>query len=306
MGMKKHKIVVATPMNFLPEQEDRLRSLGDVKIYNTLPDSPDDWLKRCKRADIICSGKYGLKEKMYQLNNVLFSLPFVAVGWLDKKKLKKKNITVSYCPGCNRHAVSEWVIAMMFLLLRKFNKLIGTTHLKGKMGSKDYLGLAGKKVCILGKGNIGARVYEVCKALEMDIDHFGKGDDLTKKVKNVDVVVNTLSYNSSTEGMLDKNFFNSLRKSTFFITVTSNKIYDSKAVFDALDKGILDGFADDCGSILPGEYTDPYYKKLTKHPKVLTTPHISYQSDVTVKMSNDMMIDNVEAYIKDKPINIVN
>lgn len=304
--MKRLNIVVATPRNFLSEHEKRLKSFGDVKIYNTLPDSPDKWLKRCVGADIICSGKYGLKEKIYELENVFISLPFVAVGWLDKGKLKNKNITVSYSPGCNKHAVSEWIIAMIFLLLRKFNKLVGTKYLKDKTGSSDYLSLVGKKVCILGRGNVGSRVYKVCEALEMDVEVFGRKDNLLEKVKDADVIVNTLSSNQSTEGLLDKKFFSNLKKGSFFITVTSDKVYDSNAVLSALDKGILEGFADDCGSILSGDYEDPYYKKLLKHPKVLATPHISYQSDVTVRVSNDMMIDNVEAYIKDKPINVVN
>ena len=74
-------------------------------------------------------------------------------------------------------------------------------------------------------------------------------------------------------------------------------------MLSALNTGKLLGVADDCGSILPGDYDDPYYKKISSNQKVLATPHISYQSDVTIKVSNDMMIDNVEAWIKGKPIN---
>ena len=77
-------------------------------------------------------------------------------------------------------------------------------------------------------------------------------------------------------------------------------------MLEALKKEKLLGVANDCGSILPGDYDDPYYKKLSQTPKVIATPHIAYQSDVTVRTSNDMLIDNVEAWIKGKPINVVN
>ncbi len=120
------------------------------------------------------------------------------------------------------------------------------------------------------------------------------------------MVIDALGLNDTTKGLLDKKFFNSLKKGSFFITVTSQKIYDSKAMLSALDKGILAGAATDAGGILPGDTDDPYYKKLLKHPKVLVTPHISFQSDVTVKVAGDMMIENIEAYLKGKPINVVN
>jgi phosphoglycerate dehydrogenase-like enzyme len=306
MGMKKLKIVVTSPMNFFLTQKKRLKNLGNIKIYNTLPESPDDWLKRCEGADIICSGKYGLQDKIYKLKNVFISLPFVAVGWLDKEKLKERNIVVSYCPGCNRHAVSEWIITMMLLLMRKLHKLIKVQKLDDRAGSKEYLGLAGKEVCILGNGNVGGRVGEVCKALEMKVSYFQRGDDIINKTKTADVVIDALGHNPTTEGLLDNNFFNTLKKGSIFITVTSSKIFDSEAMIRSLDRGILSGVATDVGSALPGNVNDPDYKKLIKHPKVIVTPHISYQSDVTIKLSNDMMIDNIEAYIKGKPINVVN
>lgn len=47
------------------------------------------------------------------------------------------------------------------------------------------------------------------------------------------------------------------------------------------------------------------YRRLAKHPKVMATPHIAYNTERTSRVSNDMMIDNVEAYLKGAPINIV-
>ncbi len=304
--MIKPKIVVTSPIGLSFEQKQRLKSLGDVQIYSEPAKTPEEWLERCKGADIICSGKFGLQEKIYELQNVFFSLPFVAVGWLDKEKINERNITVSYCPGCNRYAVSEWIIAMMLLLTRKFNTIINKEYLENKLGSPDYFGLKDMKVCILGKGNIGSRVFEVCQALGMNVDSYSRADDLLKKVKNADVVINTLSYNPSTEGLLNKKFFESLKKGSFFISVTSQKVYDTDEMLRSLSSGVLAGVADDCGSALPGDYDDKYYKSLIYNPNILATPHISYQSDVSFEMSNNMMIDNIETYIMGKPINLFN
>ncbi len=229
----------------------------------------------------------------------------MAVGWIDKTKLRENNIKVSYCPGCNSHAVSEWVIAMTLLLMRKFHDTINTSYLENKSGSEKYLGLYNKSACILGKGNIGTKVGTLYESLGIRTIYFEKGNDLLESTRNCDIIVNTLSSNSTTEGLLNSKFFRNLKIGSVFLTVTSSKIYDTDAMIETLSKGILGGIADDCGSILPGNYDDPYYKKLLKIPNAIATPHISYQSDVTIKIGNDMMINNVEAYIKGKPINLV-
>ncbi len=45
-------------------------------------------------------------------------------------------------------------------------------------------------------------------------------------------------------------------------------------------------------------------KKLN-HPKVLVTPHIAYNTDITDEVSNKMMIENIEAWLNKNPINIL-
>jgi phosphoglycerate dehydrogenase-like enzyme len=296
------KIVVVKNLELYPDQIRRLKSLGTVKIYKDNPRSPEEWLIRCKNADIICSGKFGL-EKIYDLKNVFISLPFVGIEFLKKDKLKENNINVSNCPGCNRDAVSEWIIAMMINLTRQFPQYIKCKKLPGGT-LKANVGLTGKTVCILGKGNIGSRVGEICRAFDTNVNYFRRGDNLLDCTKDADIIVDCLSSNPTTEKLLDKKFFRALKKDSYFITITS-KTCDTDAMIEALDKNILAGVAHDAAEIGIGNVSDPLYVKLRKHKKILTTPHIAYNSDVTNRVGNDMMIDNVEAWIKGKPINLI-
>lgn len=299
------KIVITQNLELYPEQIERLKSLGQVTLYDNLAKSPEEWLERCRGADIVCTGGFGLKQKIYEIKNTFFSLPFVNVGWIDKEKIKKNNVNISYCPGCNKDAVSEWIIVMMLNLFRQLPKFIKAKDLpKGQM--PDFTsGLTGKKVAILGKGNVGSRVGKICEAFDMKVTYFRRGDDLFKCVKDADVVVNCLSSNPTTWGLLDRKFFNSLKRSSYFISPSDEKIYDVNALLEALDNGIFAGAADDAGGVRAGNCHDPFYLKLLKHPKMLVTPHIAYQTDVTAKVANDMMIANIEAWLKDKPINLL-
>ena len=96
-----------------------------------------------------------------------------------------------------------------------------------------------------------------------------------------------------------------MKQYSYFVTVTRSEIVDEDALIDALDNGHLAGAASDCGGILVGDTDDPLYQKMLNHPKVLVTPHIAYNSEKSRKTGADIMIDNVEAYIKGKPQNVV-
>jgi len=299
------RIVVTQLMQFSSEHKQRLDKLGDVTYYDDLAASPDDWLQRCKDADVICTGKYGFKEKWSQLHDVFVSLPFVGVGFLDPAVLKANNMTVSNSPGCNRYAVSEWVVGMVITTFRRLHELTNVDALPTNQPPQPTQGLAFKNATILGKGNVGTRVGEVLAALNMNVTYFKRGDDLATCVKDADVVIDTLSLNPSTVGLLGKEFFMSFKRGAAFVTVTSSKIVDVEAMLSALDDGQLGYVANDAGGIMMGNTDDPLYRKLLAHPKVLVTPHISYNTDVTHKISNDMMIDNVKAYLAGEPVNVL-
>jgi phosphoglycerate dehydrogenase-like enzyme len=298
------RIVIAENLGIYPDQIERLKKLGVLTTFSEPLKSSDEWLERCRGHDIICSGKLGLKEKVYDLSDVFISVPFVAVDWIDKKKIKEKNITIANSPGCNKDAVSEWIIGMMINLSRKFPEHMNT---KKRLLIEDRdKGLTGKKICILGRGNIGSRVGEICRSFDMDVTHFKRGDDILECIKDSDYVIDCLGSNESTYNILDKRFFGSLKKGSYFVTVTGMKICDYDSMLEALDAGILAGAATDAGGIQVGDTDDPFYRKLVNHERLIVTPHIAYRTDVTARVANDMMIDNIEAWLKGKPINIVN
>lgn len=299
------KIIVTQDLNIAPDQIARLKHLGELKMYNDLPASYDEWLERVRDADIICSGKFGLEQRGHQLQNKFISLPFVGVGWYDPVQGKADNLVVANAPGSNKDAVSEWAIGMLINLVRELPAQINQQpYAKGNM-QPPTPGLTGLEVCILGTGNIGRRIGAVCTALDMPVTFFGRGDDLRAAVAGKDVVVNCLSLNPSTRNLLDADFFASLQKGSYFVTITNNETCDSDAMLAALDNGTLAGVATDCASIQVGNAHDPYFVRLSRHPKVLATPHIAYNTHVSARVGVNMMIDNIEAWLAGRPQHIV-
>jgi len=302
------KIVVTNNQDFTPEQKAKLDSLGDVTYFDGVPASGEEFLERAKGADIICAGTAGLKDAYAELKDVSVTVAFVSVAFIkDLDILKKNNVRISSAPGANKYAVSEWIIGMMITMSRRLDEFLNREESLRKDGKLPPLtpGLAEKSVTILGKGNIGLQVGAVAESLGMNVNYFARGDDLHQSVKDADFVVNTLSSNPSTEGLLDADFFSAMKKGSSFVDVTRAEITDQDAMIEALDSGHLSAVASDCGGILVGDTEDELYLKLLKHPKVYVTPHISYNTPLSMKRGCDIMISNVEAFIKGEPQNLI-
>lgn len=136
----------------------------------------------------------------------------------------------------------------------------------------------------------------------MHVKYFLRGDKLIDCVKEADVVVDTMSTNPDSKGLLGERFFGSLKKGAGFITITVH--VEVEAMLAALDNGTLSFAAHDVMVANLGDVSNPVYQKLYKHPKVLATPHLAGLSDVSNRIGNDMMIENVERWIKGEPINV--
>ncbi|MFA6325279.1 MAG: NAD(P)-dependent oxidoreductase [Candidatus Paceibacterota bacterium] len=302
------KIVVTNNQNFTKEQTERLSKLGEVTYYDELPKNGEEYLERVEGADIICSGTAGLKDAYDKLKNVYITVGFVSVAFVDLEVMKKNNALISNAPGINKNAVSEWIMWMAGCTQRNFNEYLNTNKIIRINGSLPPMtpGLVDKNITILGYGNVGKQTAKLAEAYGMNVSFFKKGDDLHKSVKNADIVVDTLSSNPTTYKILNKDFFNSMKDGSSFISVTRSENLDEDALIEALNTGKLNKACLDCGGALVGDTEDSYYQKLLTHPKILVTPHIAYSSEKSFEMGNNVMVENVEAYIKGKPQNVLN
>lgn len=299
------RIVVTQPLRLSEEQKGRLEKLGEVKYYEDVPVSAEEWLKRTDGADVVCSGIFGLRDIYHRLEDVFVSVPFVGVGsFADPDVLKENNITLCNSPGSNKYAVSEWIVFMIIETMRDLAHYINSDE-EPVAGLPPYgIGLKDRNITILGKGNIGLRVGTVCEALGMKVKYFKRGDDLAKSVEDADVVVDVLTANPTTMNILNKDFFDSMKNGSTFISVTVDSIVNIQDMIEALDKGKLRAAAYDVMNAGLGDTSDELFVKLKNHPKIKATPHISGFSDTTNKDGNNIMISNIESWKKGKPINV--
>ncbi|MBI4020551.1 MAG: hypothetical protein HY367_04415 [Candidatus Aenigmarchaeota archaeon] len=295
------KIHVVESMDLSDEQKARLNGLGEVKYFDGLP-GVDEFLERAEGADILAVDWSPIDAAIPRMKHGvrLISLPFTGVGWVPLKEAASKGIKIANSPGYSTESVGEFGIGLMLALVRKIG-----LYSKSEPATDTAPCLYGKTIGILGAGRIGGYVGKVAETLGMKILFWRRGDDISNVLKKSDVVYCALPFSDETKGLLGEKEFSQMRHGSYFVTTSHNLIYDHHALLKALDKN-LTGAAVDLEGIKVGDYKSEAYLRFKGHPKVLLTPHVAYKTDYALKRGRDMMIDNIEAFIKGEPINIVN
>lgn len=294
--------LVVLGANLNNNQKKRLEALGEVH-YVLSPSSVDDLLKKAKGADVIYSNGAFLLDSLSKLENVFVTYPYVELGVFNSEKLKRKGVLVANSQGGNRASIIEWVMFMTLSLFRKFAPMVRTTK---SFPLELQESLNGKKVLIVGKGSIGAKIAIPCEAFGTKVDFFKRGDNLLKKSKDADLIINALNCNSTSKNLLNEKFFISLKKGAYFVSFVRQYTYSLDGLLKSIHSGIVGGAAIDCDPEKFGDTTNEFYQKALCNPKILVTPHIAFSTKQAIANGAEIAVENIEAFLKGKPQNILN
>lgn len=185
----------------------------------------------------------------------------------------EQGIVVFNTPGANANAVKEAVIASLLLSARDYiaantwvNKLTGDDIPKQvEAGKKQFAGseIAGKTLGVIGLGAIGARIANDARRLGMNVlgydpyvsieaawnisSHVKRVNDLKEIFANCDYITVHVPLTDDTRHTFDKNAFASMAKGTTIINFARAELVDNKALFDAIETGVVKHYVTDFG-----------------------------------------------------------
>jgi len=158
------KIVIADPIFLTEEYIKRLRVVGELEIYDSVPTSQDEFIERIKDAEVLIVGRYGVDAKALSSAPKLKMISLWQTGFdnVDLEAATERGVIVSNVPNYAFDAVTEFVFALSLDLLRRV-RLADTNLRKGIFNWKYYVGnqLMSKTIGVLGTGDIGKRVIQI-------------------------------------------------------------------------------------------------------------------------------------------------
>lgn len=240
----------------------------------------------------------------------------VGVDNVDLDQATKNKILVMNTPLGNLEATAELSVGLMFSLMRNIHLANDSTH-QGKWEKPKFIGteLKGKTLGIVGYGNIGQRVAEICSTIGMNIITNSKSasdEDLSrfkaKKVsteqliKEADIVSIHTKLNDETKYMFNKETLSTMKPSSVIINCARGGLINEADLKDALNNEVIAGAAIDVYENEPATDNVMFGAK-----NLLLTPHLGAsskeaQSNVAIDVANQ-----VADFLKDnKIVNNVN
>lgn len=288
----------------------------ELEIYDTIAKDEDEQIERMKDTDIlvIANSPLGAKAIKSAKNLKTIAVAFTGFDHVDMEACEERNILVSNASGYANTAVAELAVGMALDLYRNIISMDEKTReLKTKSGYR-FRELRGKKVGIIGTGAIGCETAKLFHAFGCEIlaysnsekkeilDLGGKYLSLEDLLKQSDIVSLHLPYNKSTERLIGENEFKLMKKDVSFINCARGKIVDNKALKDALNNSLIAGAGIDVFDIEPPLLeNDP----LLSAKNTLLSPHIAYFTEESMIKRAEITLENIEAFLNNKPINVV-
>ncbi len=313
-------LIVVADAAFKPElYKERLGELGEVRVYEGPPSSMGEFLCRIDSADIAVVSHFKLPAEAFEAKNLkLVALTRTGYDDVDLDAATKKGIAVANAPGYSNEAVAEHVFALLLSFLRRILEADFWMR-EGRFDCTAFEGreLRGKTLGVIGTGRIGTRVAEIAIAFGMDVIAYdtrqasvsaGTGKQkfrfvsLDRLYSESDFITVHLPLTPDTENLIDEEAFRLMKPGVILINTARGKIIDTNALIRALRHGRIAGACLDVFDQEPVMPDSPFLGL----SNTLLTPHIAYNTLEAKELSIAIATDNVAAFLRGKPRNIVN
>lgn len=302
-----------------------------------------DTLNKAKDAEIVSVFINSTIDK--NVIDALPNLKFIAArstgfDHIDCEYAKTKGIKVSNVSAYGSHTVAEFAFGLILNFARniKFNADNYEKESSGFNYSAEMEGfdLYGKTLGVIGTGKIGKNLVKIAKGFEMNIVAYDLFPDLNFskennfEYKSLEEVVSISSivslhtpYNRENHHLMNKDVISKMKKGVYLINTARGELVDTEALITGLKNGMIAGFGAD---VLEGEKQLKNEKnlvalgKLTEEekiiikqnhelmamPNVVVTPHIAFYTREAVVIIIKTTIENIQGFISNNPINLVN
>ncbi len=318
--MNRLKIVVpgdAPPQIQGSSHLQRLEPYGDVILYKDRPETDDEKICRAKDADILVNSRGMVKwyaDVLKQLPKLkLISLCSIGTDMIELETAKQQGIVVCNQPGRTAPVVAEHSFGLMFALAKRSAYL--TQSLKaGKWPRMDNVYLQGKTLGIIGTGHIGSEMARLAHAIGMNViawtynpttekaDKLGiRYVQLEDLLRMSDVVSLHVKLTDDSYHLIGERELALMKSDALLINVARGNIVDTDALVEALNSGVLGGAAIDVFDQEPLPKDHP----LLSCEQIILTPHCADMTPEGVDLLNEGAVDNIIAFLENKPRNVV-
>jgi D-3-phosphoglycerate dehydrogenase / 2-oxoglutarate reductase len=308
----KNRINVLLLENVHPVAVALLKSEGfNVEIYHAAL-TEDELCERIKNVSVLgIRSKTQVTKKVLENANRLMVIGAFCIGTnqIDLETATKKGIAVFNAPFSNTRSVVELAVAEMILLMRN----IVDKSLKMHQGiwdksAKGSFEVRGKKLGLIGYGNIGTQLSVIAESLGMKVYYYDTEEKLSlgnavkcKSMKEVLEQVDVLSLHvdgrESNHNLISTREFGWMKKGVIFINLSRGHIVDIQALRENILSGKVAGCAIDVFPYEPVSNDEEFKSELRGLPNTILSPHIGGSTSEAQENIGNFVPGKINDYI---------
>ena len=296
-----------------------MEALGELTVYDRT--SPSELLERSADAEVLITNKTLITAEDMSALPQLKYIGVLATGYnvVDIDAAKSHGIVVTNIPAYSTSSVAQ----MVFAHLLNITQRVGYYADENKQGrwtkSADFcywdtplMELDGKKMGIVGFGNIGQATARIAQAFGMEVCVVTSKEqsslpagmkkmELDELFTSCDVVSLHCPLTPTTKEMVNANRLKLMKPQAILINTGRGPLINEQDLADALNEGRIAGAGLDVLSVEPSQKDNP----LLSAKNCFITPHIAWATkEARIRLMN-IAVENLKAYQEGHIINNV-
>ncbi|MDR9425244.1 MAG: phosphoglycerate dehydrogenase [Marinobacter sp.] len=289
-SLEKSKIRILLLEGVHQSAVDTLNAAGYTNIeYLTHSLGEEELVEKIADAHFIgIRSRTQLTEKVFAAAQKLVAVGCFCIGTnqVDLQAATRRGIAVFNAPFSNTRSVAELVLAQAILLLRGVPEKSAKAHRgEWQKSAKNSFEIRGKKLGIIGYGNIGTQFSVLAESLGMDVYFYDVVSKLSignatqvgtlQELLNIaDVVSLHVPETPATKYMFKAEQFAQMKPGSILMNASRGTVVDIDALAEALGSGKLLGAAVDVFPVEPKSNDEEFISPLREFDNCILTPHV--------------------------------
>ncbi len=245
--------------------------------------------ERIKDVSILgIRSKTNVTAKVLENANRLIAVGAFCIGTnqIDLDACLRKGVAVFNAPFSNTRSVVELAIAEIIMLIRNLPDKSKSMH-EGKWdkSAKNSFEIRGKKLGIIGYGNIGTQLSVLAESMGMDVYYYDiieklalgnatKCKSLEELLEKADIISLHVDGRKQNTNIIGHHQFDMMKKGVIFLNLSRGQVVDIEVLKSNIEKGKIIGAGIDVFPEEPKSNDEEFLSALRGLPNVILTPHI--------------------------------
>ena len=324
MSLPQTKIVFLDAATYGDVSLARFTSLWNCTIHRVT--KPAETAQRLTGHAVVVTNKVEIDQAILNSSEAsdlkLIAVAATGTDIIDRKAAAAHGVTVCNVPGYATESVAQFTMSLILELTTRAG-MYSETVKRGEwekspvfaLLSYPSIELKGKKLGIIGYGDIGRRVAEIARGFGMEIlvaARPGNSESPLRQrvpvndlLRQADVVTLHCPLTPETRHLINRQSLSLMKPTAILINTARGALIDENALIDALHNGVIGAAALDVITTEPPPADHPMIRAAKKLHNLILTPHTAWSAREARERLLDEVKENIAAFLRGERRNLV-